>query len=751
MNDWILEETGFSDKLRSGREALYTVGNGYICARGFFEETQTGLLSLGGIYAAGVYGKAEYKPWRGEGRELVNISNIFSCKILIDGEPVEFNGNTCCEYSRCLDMRSATLYRSYVFKSRSGKQVRLEFERFVSMADKHISGQKVTITSAEDAQIELTMGINHDIKNLNLVSSEPLPIQPGRKHIFKVNSDCESLVTSIDEDLEKAILHLQSVNSGGWTQCSAESDEVCGTRFKGNAKAKSSYCFEKLVFTDCEWNNCESTSSIKAKFVLKTYDVEYKKHKSALERLWENSDIEIQGSIEDQQIARYNILQLMQSCPWHDETQSIGARGLTGEMYEGCIFWDTEIFMLPFFTLTQPEQAKRLLMFRYHTLDEAKIHAQSNRFSGAMYPWQCSEKGIEQTPQGVGAFYSIHIIADIAYALLHYYRSTGDKAFFERYGLEILLETAKFWLSRVTWDDEFERYNILAVRGPNEYDVIVNNNFYTNFMAKENLTVVSQVMDSLKQSNQPLYSALMQKTGTGENELRQMEAVAQLIYICYDEKRKLYLEDDMYCKRVPVDMKSIQPTAKRIIDTTIPYEALMLYQISKQADVLHLMNLFPHRFTKEQKQAAWDYYVPKTAHDSSLSYSQHSIMASTLGKSDTAYEFFKVSARLDIDDVQLNTVSGLHFANFGGTYQAVVYGMCGITVDDTGISISPSLPDGWSSVKLTVYSNNTAVRLCIQNDSVEARIKEPAEVKLKIFGEDFTLNSSVTPLTAERK
>lgn len=701
---WILKEEGFSEALRPGREALFTVGNGYICARGFFEESQTGLPALGGVYGCGVYGKTDYKPWRGEGRELVNLANPFWCRLAAEGEVLEYRPESTAGYSRSLDLRTALLTRSCVYRTAAGKRIKVEFERFASMADHQLCGQKITVTALDEADLELTLGVNGGVTNLNWVSSEPLPVQPGRAHIRVQSAGADALTAWVDGDAQKPMAFAQRVEADLAGEAAPEKDR-CGRRFCWHARAGETQVFCKTI--KCELGAAQTAPPLGGK----GYEAAFSAHAAALARLWHTSDIALDGPAEDQQVLRYNLLQLLQACPWHDDHQSIGARGLTGEMYEGCIFWDTEIFMLPFFTLTQPAEARRLLAFRYHTLPEARLHAQNNWLKGAFYPWQCSEKGIEQTPQGVGAFYSIHIVADIAYAILHYWRATGDDAFMEEMGFEMLLETARFWLSRITWDEEFGRYNILAVRGPNEYDVIVNNNFYTNYMARENLQVVVQELARYRQAQPGQYARLVQKTGLTEAELAEMPRAAEKIYLCYDARRDLFLEDDMYDKRVPVDMKKAQPTAKRIIDTTIPYEALMLYRISKQADVIHLMNLYPHRFTAAQKRAAWDYYLPKTAHDSSLSYSQHSVMASALGLQGQAYEFFKTSARLDLDDVQLNTISGLHFANFGGTYQAVVYGMCGVTVDEAGLHVAPSLPQVWRQVKLTAFCRGVPVEV----------------------------------------
>ncbi|MEG2680105.1 MAG: glycoside hydrolase family 65 protein, partial [Oscillospiraceae bacterium] len=243
-------------------------------------------------------------------------------------------------------------------------------------------------------------------------------------------------------------------------------------------------------------------------------------HGEAWREKWQTADIAISGNETDQTTIRYNMLQLMQALP-PTSRNSIGARGLTGEMYEGCIFWDTEIFMLPFFTFTNPTAARRLLEFRYRTLPEARRHARNNYFEGAMYGWQVSELGIEQTPQGVGAYYSIHIVADIAYAILEYWNATHDEDFMLESGAEILVETARFWVSRVHKNPQSGQYDLLAVRGPNEYDVIVNNNLYTNLMAQQNLLLAADMMVLFQRNYPSQWSELSHKLQFEESELTQ--------------------------------------------------------------------------------------------------------------------------------------------------------------------------------------------------------------------------------------
>ena len=465
-------------------------------------------------------------------------------------------------------------------------------------------------------------------------------------------------------------------------------------------------------------------------------------------RFWETSDILLQGSPEDQQTIRYNILQLAQSCPSHTSHASIGARGLTGEMSEGSVFWDTEIFMLPFFSLVHPDSARQLLTFRRHTLPEARIHARNNWFEGAMYGWQVNAMGVEQTPQGVGAYYSIHVIADIAYAILDYLTCTGDTGFMLDGGLEILIETARFWASRVSLNED-GFYHILAVRGPNEYDVLVNNNLYTNMMARENFILCRELLDEFSQSHPETLASLLSRLHLTEQEVAHWKEIEEHILLPYDGKQKLWLEDDTYLRRTPLDMKKAKPTAKRIIDTTIPYEALPFYQVSKQADVLHLMKNLPWYFTEEEIRTAYDFYQPKTAFDSSLAYSMFALMAARLGNMEEAVSYYEKSSQLDIRNVQLNTISGLHFANFGGTWQALVFGFGGIQIRKEQTEINPHLPGKWERMVFTLILKGHPIRFDISHSQIRLESLADSHAASAVFlvnGRQYHLNGGDTLL-----
>ncbi len=690
---WVLKDKNLNEKNRASREATFTLSNGYFGVRGFFEEEQVGILSLGGIYMAGIFGDGNLEAWKGKNRELVNVPNFLAVKILCDGELVEQKEYT--DYERELDIQHGMLTRSYVWKNK----LKLNFERFVSVKDIHTVCQRIRITKLTDCCVEIDDTINVNTTNLNKISCEPLPVQPGDKHYKVLENTGDTVIAETDGIAPEKIYIKQK------------------TEFKND------------VFTRCV-QVYTSRDDITEQPIL-DYDTYIARHCNEWEARWEAADIQLENDKDDQLALRYNLFHLMQVCPNNDARISIGARGLTGEMYEGCVFWDTEIFKLPFFIFENPKAARELLRFRYNMLSAAKAHAKDLWFEGAMYPWQSCNLGYEQTEKNVGAFYAIHIVCDIAYALMQYFRATNDLEFMTECGAEILIETSRFWKSRVTKREDGS-YDLLAVRGPNEYDVIVNNNSYTNMMMQENLRSAIEILDYLKNKNTDVWKSLKEKVNLKDDELDIWEDIAGNITICYDADKKLYEEDSTYTKRVPLDLKKAKPTDKRIIDSTLPYEALPLYQVTKQADVICLMNNLPLRFTKEEKQAAWDYYEPKTAHDSSLSYCSYAIMAAKLGMDEIAYKYFRTCAYLDIEDLKLNNISGLHFANFGGTWQTVVYGFAGLSIKDDTVIIEPNIPEKWGKISFNIFFKGNRILINAKGKKATADIVSKGEQPIKI-------------------
>lgn len=742
---WSISSDDISAEKRQSHNALFSIGNGYFGIRGFFEEDTETEVGNGGIYVAGIVGAGVKKSniFEGESRDLCNILNVLRLHILADGQPVD-GVHDIADFSRFLDMRNATYSRSYTWNH----CLEIELLRFADMADVHRIGQRVQITALKSLNLVFRSLLDSKVKNLNYDSIEPLPIQPGAEHIVSRKIGVNSLAAKLDDSDATTMYAAQdvcvSLNGKRLEGKHYADDYACGMCYELALREGDVLCLEKIacVYTDKDEPNPEKKieTFLSEKH---NYSEILNRHIARWAERWQASDVEIDSDTDDQTALRYDLFELMCACPTHSDKVSIGARGLTGEMYEGCVFWDNEIFQLPFFTFTDPASTRRMLAWRYHTLDQARRYAEYNWFKGAMYPWQSCEKGIEQTPFGDGGFYAIHIVADIAYAIRQYIAVTGDEEFLWEMGAEILLETARFWESRADYSETDGHWHINAVRGPNEYDIYVNDNAYTNNMAITNFRTAAEVLKRMSVQEPKRYQVLAEKTGFHLPEIEKWLAIADNLYLCYDSENHLVAEDANYFNRRPLDLKRAKPTAKRIIDSTMNYEMLALYQITKQSDVITLMCLVPELFTEQEKTSAYDYYEPRTAHDSSLSYAPYAWLASQLGKSAQAYEYFKNCAYLDIADIKLNTVSGLHFANFGGTWQVAVFGFGGASFADGKLTINPHLPSEWNAMTYHICCQGVSVTVKVEKDHVTLTAdKADRELPVCVCGNNAVLHKN---------
>lgn len=760
IRPWEIVSNELDIEKRFSRDALFMTGNGRFGIRGFFEEDTTGIGGLGGIYMAGVFGKGDANVCSGPSRELCNLPNILRLEISVDGSSITPLSSNIQNFSQILALNTGEYTRTYNW-TKEKTSLHCSFQRFTSLSNLNEVWQRLALKcNGEPIKIVIKAVIDTDIKNLNLVSSEPLPIQPGRNHIASRNiKSADQIQVSLDNPDTTTISMAQKM------KLCVNEKEIEGKQVID--KMSAGYQWQLVLSTGdiltldkavcvCADFEGEYVEVIQGEFSSRTVDYlsELEKHSLCWHDRWETSDFIVDASDVIQGALRYNIFQLMAACPLHSDKVSIGARGLSGEMYEGCVFWDNEIFQLPFFCWSDPCSARRLLGFRYHTLPSAKERAYELWFDGAMYPWQASERGMEQTISEGGAFYAIHIVADIAFAIGKYIKISGDESFLLSGGAEILLETSRFWLSRCDYSNFDGKYHILSVRGPNEYDVFVDDNAYTNTMAVQNLKLASWALSTMKQKWPQQLEDLLNRLHFTEDESKKMIEVSDNIAILYTNNGQLLLEDDRYHLRRPLNLSRAKPTRKRIIDSTLPYEALPLYQVTKQADVVLLMNLIPELFTKSQKEVAYNYYEPRTAHDSSLSYSPHGWMAAVLGKMDEAYSYFEKSLLLDVEDRQMNSISGIHYANFGGTWQVAFSGFAGITEQDGIMCISPNLPKQWNGFAVKCWFHKSKVSVSLKDSKINVellQVDHEAVIPLLINGSKYQISKKHPIISVQMK
>lgn len=699
-------------------ESVFSLGNGYMGVRGYDSFSQGRKPYERSIFIAGLF---EYI--RSGITDMVNTPDIFHAAFL---EPM-----TQKKARLHLDMQTGLLTREAVWADACGRHVECVTQRFISMDDPHLAGQRITLRPL-DAQMHLALdtGINGDVANLPIsddqMASNGLVLRLLSPGDVRADAQGGSLVMHTTPS-NRSVYQAYTIETNRPVLKKAlAQDGFSGVRLSAALSKGESLRIDKLIATytyrDGEADPLDAAQKAAAGV---SFDAAFEKSLNAFKALWENADIVVDADGDLQGAMRFNLFQLMQNNAARDEKASIGARGLMHGRYKGNYFWDTEIFMLPFYLYTRPEAAKNLLMYRYHTLEDAMEGARRFGLRGARYPWMCSDTGFEQCETWDTGCCEVHITADVAYAVWQYCQVTGDFPFLRDHGARILIETARYWQSRMTRDPATGMYHLLFVKGPDEYCGVTVDNTYTNMLVQENLRYAYQAAETLKQDAPEAYRAL----NTDEAELKSFLDMAEQITLLYDPSRALYLQDAHFEQMEPIDI-SLYKKDHAALYRTMSFDRLQRLKVLKQADLVLLCALLPERFSDAQMQNIFHYYEPLTLHDSTLSFGVHAWQAAKIGERPKAMDYFLKSAYLDLHNIMDNTQNeGIHMASLGATWQALIFGMAGLHIGKDGTpALKPNLPVGIRSLEATVQIKHESYRLAIKGGMAKIeRAEKPCD------------------------
>jgi len=733
---WCVVEDCFNIENNKSYEGIFSQGNGYMSTRGCLEEGIITFENRGQKVrsAANVTSEEPDKIDRKRGtyipgitgihpnvnEEMINLPWFIDFKIWFEGERLDMLESKIIEFTRWLDLRDGTLNRTFKWKTKQGQLLEVKFRRYLDMNIKNLCVQEIDIKSiTAEGNIEIKSSMNHDVltngfnhfKNVEkmIVDNEYIGIQvktDNKNYVqelstlkvsddSKINSHIEDY--RISQNSKLFIKPEETKNIIKYTTVATNKDLDLGK----NLQKK---CVELLIETEKIGNKAL-----------------YLNHKEAWNRKWLDADIIIEGDEKSQLSTRFSIYHLIRSNVEDDPRVSICAKGHAGEAYFGRYFWDTEIYMLPFYIYTNPKAAKNLLLFRYNTLDGARKNAESYNYKGARYPWESSITGEEQCHLWQFADNEIHVTADIIYGLWHYYSATDDLEFMINYGMEMLIETSRYWISRVDMNDG--RYGFIGVMGPDEYTPFTNNNSFTNRMVKFNLNKTLELLEVIKSVDEAKYMGLIKSLNITDEELSEIHRVSEALKISYDPKRKLVLQSEDFEDLAEIDINGVWKDKTRHFIHFLTQEKLYRSKVIKQADVIALMNLFPTEFTAEEMSNAYDYYEPITTHDSSLSPSNHGIISSWLGKADESFRYFSKASQIDLNLESYSAAEGIHIANCGGVWQMIVFGFAGMesALWNSEITFSPKLPTNWKSIKFSVAWHGKKYKVSVnhENTSIE--------------------------------
>lgn len=699
MNTWNIIIEGFNKADITKHESIFSLGNGAMGMRANFEEDYTG-DTLQGSYIGGVYypDKTRVGWWKNGYPEyfakVLNAPSWIGLHIKINGELLDLN--TCLEvknFRRQLNMKEGWYERSFTAMLPNQQEIQVKVLRFLSLRYDELGALRYEITPlTTDATIEIESYLDSGIKNSDAnwderfwntleISSEDnfaTILAETKKTGFKVHTFMQNQLF-----IDNKTLNISPKEN--------KKENYIGLQYELTAKKNQTFRIEK--YGGYSRSNDYSTLT-KSKTLSKSialFDSLLENQREDWAHIWKTSDIVIEGDEKAQQGIRFNIFQLNQTYSGKYAHLNIGPKGFTGEKYGGSTYWDTEAYCLPFYMATKgAEVARNLLMYRYNQLDKAIENAEKLGFTGgaALYP-MVTMNGEECHNEWEITFEEIHRNGAIAFAIYNYTRYTGDESYLKDYGIEVLIAIARFWAQRVSFSEEKQKYVILGVTGPNEYENNINNNFYTNYLASWCLRYAAEQVITL------------QKEGITKEETQQWLHIAQNIYFPYSEKYGVYLQQDGFLDK---DLKPVSaiPAGERPLNQHWSWDRILRSPYIKQADTLQGFYFFEDHFTKEELQKHYEFYEPFTVHESSLSPCVHSVLASALGKTDEAYTLYLRTARLDLDDYNKEVHEGLHITSMAGTWLSIVEGFAGMRVKDGKLHFTPRLPKHWKNLSFKV-------------------------------------------------
>ena len=709
---WTVAEPAFDPATQKHKETIFTIGNGALCVRGSLEEGFPGDMP-----ACFVHRVWDDMPINFT--ELANIPRWTGVDVWIDGERLRLDRGKVSHYRRWLDLRTGVLSRSFHWQAvEGGPVVALNFERLASLADPHSAAVRAQVRVLQgEATVRLRAGIDDHVENTALLHWQ---------RVDQGQSDDEAWLhvrtRTTQHDLGVAV-KAAAVSDAPLSAAQNDADGQPAVERHAVLTAGQSLTLDKFVCIVPDMDAADPVMAARQaahQAAAGGYAALRAANDATWAKVWRDMDVVIEGDIEAQLAMRFNIFQLVIAAPRWTERASIGAKTMSGFGYRHHVFWDTEIFILPMFSYAQPDLARHMLMYRYHNLPGARAKAKGNGYEGAQFPWESAADGTEVTPTWVTHFadptklvriwtgdIEIHITADVAYGVMQYWHVTGDDAWMRDYGAEIVLDGAAFWASAARLEDDGQ-YHFRNVIGPDEYHDRIDDNTFTNAMAKWHLETALDVLGWLESNHPEKHHELAASLDLTAKRLAHWTEVIQSMYLLQDPETGLIEQFAGYFDLTDADLAALRdPGRTRSMQAILDIEGCAETQILKQPDVLMLQYLLPERFTAEQVRINYNYYDPRTDHEhgSSLGPSISAIMACRVGDAESAYQHFMRAARADLLDVRHNASDGIHAASAGGLWQAAVLGFGGLQLHADGAwTNQPQLPHHWTRLAFKFYS-----------------------------------------------
>ncbi|MEL6865546.1 MAG: glycoside hydrolase family 65 protein [Bacteroidota bacterium] len=757
-DEWCIIEEGFHRNYNKISESVFSLGNGRMGQRANFEEQFSG-ETMQGNYVAGVYypDKTRVGWWKNGYPEyfakVLNAPNWIGIDIQLDGESLDLAKCEVDDFRRTLHMKEGYLERSFQAKLVSGKRIRVKAQRFCSIVDDEVGAIRYSITPLNfSATLTITPYIDADIENEDSNYDEKfwkgIHTETGHQEGYIIAETLKTafqvatgMYFTILQDEEAIDFEIQSILKDKYVACSLdipcrEAQETVIYKYAANLSSEN-HPKPQLM------ENCKK---VLGAAVAKGYEQLLSEQAKAWATKWENSDIVIKGDIAAQQGIRFNIFQLNQTYTGEDERLNIGPKGFTGEKYGGSTYWDTEAYCLPFYLSTAEQGvARNLLVYRYKHLKKAIENAEKLGFKqgAALYP-MVTMNGEECHNEWEITFEEIHRNGAIAFAIYDYIRYTGDQQYLVEYGLEVLLGIAKFWSQRVHYAERRKQYVMHGVTGPNEYENNVNNNWYTSYIAVWCLEYALKAIKYVSETDPAAYEKICERAQFYEHsETKRWKDILENMFLPEDEELGIFLQQEGYLDKEQRMASDLAPEQVPIWQHW-SWDRILRSCFIKQADVLQGIFLFEERFDLETIERNFDFYEPRTVHESSLSPCIHVILAALLGKKEKAYELYLRTARLDLDDYNNDTEDGCHITSMAGTWMAVVKGFGGMRAYEQGLHLAPFIPEKWTSYSFKIRYRDHIIDVQVGQDEVQIKNDAGEDLSLKIYGEDHQIMAGNT-------
>ena len=755
-DEWKIIEEGFKPELNLISESIFSLGNGRMGQRANFEETYSG-NTLSGNYVAGVYypDKTRVGWWKNGYPEyfakVINAASWIGVDVVLGDEQLDLAKCEVTAFRRELNMKDGYLKRTFRAKTAKGVEVDVEATRFCSIADDETGAIRYTVMPLNySGPVTLTPYINGDVVNKDSNYDEKFwdevekecwndggyvqsrtkktgfEVATGQQFIISQNNipvDVASKCTQKDKYIACTVT-LQAI----------EGQPITVTKFAANISSQN---YPANALAEVLKTTLKTISA-------KGFETMLAEQAAAWDKKWQHNDIIIEGDVAAQQGIRFNIFQLNQTYTGEDDRLNIGPKGFTGEKYGGSTYWDTEAYCVPFYLATADQKVTRnLLLYRYKQLGKAIENAQLLGFKdgAALYPMVTMD-GAECHNEWEMTFEEIHRNGAIAHAIYDYVRYTGDEKYLADYGLEVLIAIARFWTQRVNWSDERQKYVMLGVTGPNEYENNVNNNWYTNTIAVWCMQYAIDVAAKVKSESPDKYQVLIGKVSLDEaKEFAKFRDIIEKMYYPFNEKLGVFMQQDGYMDKDQTLVKDL-PSSDRPLNQKWSWDRILRSCYIKQADVLQGLYFFEDHYDIDTIRRNYDFYEPRTVHESSLSPCVHAVIAAKLGDEARAYEFYLRTSRLDLDDYNNDTEDGCHITSMAGTWMAVVQGFGGMRVKNDKLAFNPFLPAKWQSFSFHIGFRGTLLNIKVGKEGVHISNLSGKEITVSVYGKDQLVDAN---------